>query len=183
MMKGRVLIIDNDREHADVLSTKLKGFGYEVRTELSNSSVVETADSFSPTAIVADPFADEFDPFGLLRELRLQQPHTPIILTARNTSIEIALRAIQEEGADHYFEKPVDAEKFMVVLERVTELAETRRENEILRRQLRVRGVGRRLRSDAERLRAHRTSRFIVRIGFDYRRIRYRQRNRRAHDS
>ena len=58
MMKGRVLIIDNDREHADVLSTKLKGFGYEVRTELSNSSVVETADSFSPTAIVADPFAD-----------------------------------------------------------------------------------------------------------------------------
>src|SRR5207244_560889 len=76
-----------------------------------------------------------------LRELRLQLPHTPIILTARNTSIEIALRAIQEEGADHYFEKPVDAEKFMVVLERVTELAETRRENEILRRQLRDRGA------------------------------------------
>src|SRR5436309_11258060 len=103
MMKGRVLIIDNDREHADVLSTKLAGFGYEVRTELSSHSAVETADLFSPTAIVADPFADEFDPFGLLRELRLQQPHTPIILTARNTSIEIALRAIQEEGADHYF--------------------------------------------------------------------------------
>ena len=141
MMKGRVLIIDNDREHADVLSTKLAGFGYEVRTELSSHSAVETADLFSPTAIVADPFADEFDPFGLLRELRLQLPHTPIILTARNTSIEIALRAIQEEGADHYFEKPVDAEKFMVVLERVTELGEARRENEILRRQLRDRGA------------------------------------------
>src|SRR3989440_10654725 len=141
MMKGRVLIIDNDREHADILSKNLAGFGYEVRTELSSHSAVETADLFLPTAIVADPFADEFDPFGLLRELRLQQPHTPIILTARNTSIEIALRAIQEEGADHYFEKPVDAEKFVVVLERVSELAETRRENEILRRQLRDRGA------------------------------------------
>src|SRR5437660_1139994 len=150
MMKGRVLIIDNDREHADVLSTKLAGFGYEVLTELSSHSAVETADLFSPTAIVADPFADEFDPFGLLRELRLQQPHTPIILTARNTSIEIALRAIQEEGADHYFEKPVDAEKFVVVLERVTELAEARRENEILRRQLRDRGAFGELVGDSE---------------------------------
>ena len=140
-MKGRVLIIDNDREHADVLSTKLQRVGYEVRTELSGRIAVETAGSFLPNAIVADPFADESEPFGLLRELRIQQPHTPIILTARNTSVETALRAVQEEGADHYFEKPVDAEKFMAVLERVTELAETRRENEILRRQLRDRGA------------------------------------------
>ena len=41
-----------------------------------------------------------------------------VILTARNSSIEIALRAIQEEGAYHYFEKPVDPEKFLAVLER-----------------------------------------------------------------
>ena len=51
------------------------------------------------------------------------------------------MRAIQEEGAYHYFEKPVDPEKFLVVLERAVELAETRRENEILRRQLRDRGA------------------------------------------
>src|SRR5205085_1928184 len=77
----------------------------------------------------------------LLRALRTQQPHTPIILTARNSSIETALQAIQDEGAYHYFEKPVDPEKFLPVLERAAELAETRRENEILRRQLRDRGA------------------------------------------
>src|SRR2546423_2679099 len=140
-MKGRVLIIDTDREPCEALSASMQAFGYDVRTASSSLAAVEVAEAFSPTAIVTDPSADSFDPFALLRALRTQQPHTPIILTARNSSVEIALRAIQEEGAYHYFAKPVDPEKFLSVLERAAELAETRRENEILRRQLRDRGA------------------------------------------
>jgi DNA-binding NtrC family response regulator len=140
-MKGRVLIIDNDHEHSEALRAQMEGFGYDVRTANTEPSAVQVADSFSPTAIVTDPSSDTFDPDSFLRELRLHQPHTPIILTARNSSVETALRAIQEEGAYHYFEKPVDPEKFLTVLERAAELAETRRENEILRRQLRDRGA------------------------------------------
>ena len=149
-MKGRVLIIDNDSEHSDALRAQMEGFGYDVRATASGQSAVELADSFAPTAIVTDPSADTYDPFALLRELRVHQPHTPIILTARNSSIETALRAIQEEGAYHYFEKPVDPEKFLTVLERAAELAETRRENEILRRQLRDRGAFGELVGDSE---------------------------------
>src|SRR3989440_8549340 len=140
-MKGRVLIIDNDREHCEALSASMQAFGYDVRTASSGPTGVELAESFAPTAIVTDPSADSFDSFALLRELRAQQPHIPIILTARDSSVETALRAIQEEGAYHYFEKPVDPEKFLAVLEGAVELAEARRENEILRRQLRDRGA------------------------------------------
>src|SRR6185295_12557253 len=142
-MKGRVLIIDNDLEHSESLRQQLEGFGYDVRSASSDQAAIELAYAFAPTAIVTDPSADNFDPFALLRELRVQQPHTPIILTAtaRDSSVETALRAIQEEGAYHYFEKPLDPEKFLPVLERAAELAETRLENEILRRQLRDRGA------------------------------------------
>src|SRR5437016_2637105 len=140
-MKGRVLIIDNDREHCEALSASMQAFGYDVRTANSSLAAVEIAETFSPTAIVTDPTADTFDPFALLRALRTQQPHTPIILIARNSSVELALRAIQDVGAYHYFEKPVDLEKFLPVLERAAELAEARRENEILRKQLRDRGA------------------------------------------
>jgi DNA-binding NtrC family response regulator len=140
-MKGRVLIIDNDREHSESLRRQIEDFGYDVRTAFSGQSAIDLAESFAPTAIVTDPSSDNFDPFALFRELRVLQPHTPIILTARNSSIETALRAIQEEGAYHYFEKPVDPAKFLAVLERAAELAETRLENEILRRQLRDRGA------------------------------------------
>src|SRR5258707_14382107 len=140
-MKGRVLIIDNDRELCEALSASMQVFGYDVRTASSSLAAVEIAETFLPTAIVTDPTADTFDPFALLRALRTQQPRRPIILTARSSSMETALRAIQDEGAYHYFEKPVDPEKFLPVLERAAELAETRRENEILRRQLRDRGA------------------------------------------
>ena len=139
-MKGRVLIIDSDREHTEALTASMQASGYDVRATLPEQSA-EIAESFAPTTIVTDPSANGYDPFALLRELRVQNPHTPVILTARNSSVELALRAIQEEGAYHYFEKPVDSEKFLAVLERAAELAEARRENEILRRQLRDRGA------------------------------------------
>jgi DNA-binding NtrC family response regulator len=140
-MKGRVLIIDDDRAHCETLTESIKASGYEVRAIAPGLSAIEIVESFAPTAIVIDPSADGYDPFAVLRELRVQQPHTPVILTARNSSVELALRAIQEEGAYHYFEKPVDPEKFLAVLEGATVLAETRRENEILRRELRDRGA------------------------------------------
>ena len=56
-------------------------------------------------------------------------------------SVEDALRAIQEEGAYHYFEKPLDPNKLRIVLERAIELSEARRDNELLRRQLQERGA------------------------------------------
>ncbi|HMJ25831.1 MAG TPA: sigma-54 dependent transcriptional regulator [Pyrinomonadaceae bacterium] len=140
-MKGRVLIIDSNPEDSDDFGNELVGAGYEVLIEPSTASAVEVAEAFAPIAIVTDPFADGVDPFILLQDLRKRQPHTPIILTARGKTIETAMRAIQDEGAYHYFEKPVEFEKFLVVLQRAIELAETRRENEILRRQLRDRGA------------------------------------------
>jgi len=140
-MKGRVLIIDSDREYSDVLRDQLKTLGYDVLAEANNHSAVEAAETFSPSVIIADTFTRGRDSFTPLREIQARQPHTPIIITAKNSSVETALRAIQEEGAYHYFDKPVDLEKLRVVLERAVELAEARRENELLRRQLRDLGA------------------------------------------
>lgn len=140
-MKGRVLIIDSDREHSHTLRDALKTLGYEVLAEPNNSSGVKVAETFSPSVIITDTTARGRELFAALREIRASHPHTPVILAAEQSSIEIALRAIQEEGAYHYFDKPVDVEKLSVVLERAVELAEARRENELLRRQLRDRGA------------------------------------------
>src|SRR5207247_6659031 len=136
LMTGRVLIIDSDREFSAALRDQLKALGHEVRAEPNNHSGIEVAESFSPSVIITDSRASGPDSLSRLRDIRANQPQTPIILAARPSSIETALRAVQEEGAYHYFEKPVDFEKLRVVVERAVELAEARRENEILRRQL-----------------------------------------------
>jgi DNA-binding NtrC family response regulator len=139
-MKGRVLIIDSDREYSQTLRDELKVLGYEVLAEPNNSSGVKVAETFSPSVIITDTITRGRDSFAALREIRASHPHTPVIIAGQG-SIETALRAIQEEGAYHYFDKPVDVEKLRVVLERAVELAEARRENEVLRRQLRDRGA------------------------------------------
>jgi DNA-binding NtrC family response regulator len=135
-----VLIIDSDREYSQTLRDELKVLGYEVLAEPNNSSGVKVVETFSPSVIITDTITGGRDSFAALREIRTNHPHTPVIIAGQG-SIETALRAIQEEGAYHYFDKPVDIEKLRVVLERAVELAEARRENELLRRQLRDRGA------------------------------------------
>ena len=140
-MKGRVLIIDSDREFSQSLREELKTLGYEVLAEPNNSAGVKVAETFSPSVIITDTVSRGRESFAALREIRASQPHTPIILAGQQNSIETALRAIQEEGAYHYFDTPVDVDKLSVVVERAVELAEARRENEMLRRELRDRGA------------------------------------------
>src|SRR5260370_31717810 len=99
----------------------------------------EDSDVFAPYVIITDALPPGGASLISLEEIRIRHPHTPIIVPANDSSIETAMRAIQEQGAYHYFEKPVDPGKLRVVLERAVELAGARRENEILRRQLRDR--------------------------------------------
>ena len=140
-MEPRILIIDSDREYSESLRKELQRSGYEVLTESEGDPGVEAADVFAPSVIITDALWPSDTSSISLAEIRTRHPHTPIIVAADDSSVETAVRAIQEQGAYHYFEKPVDADKLRVVLGRALELAEARRENEILRRQLRDRGA------------------------------------------
>src|SRR5687768_4200419 len=140
-MKGRVLIIDSDRNFSHALRDQLKTLGYEVLAEPNNASGIKVAETFSPSVIITDTIPTDGEAFAALREIRLNHPHTPIIVAGEASSVETALRAIQDEGAYHYFNKPVEIEKLIPVLERAVELAEARRENDLLRRELRDRGA------------------------------------------
>lgn len=92
-------------------------------------------------AVIIESGAPPADGFTLLRELKAQQADVPVIVIAESGSVESAIQAIQEEGAYHYFEKPVDPNKLKIVLDRAIEFASAKKENELLRRQLRDRGA------------------------------------------
>ena len=79
-----------------------------------------------PSVIVAGSAASASDGFSLLREIRALYPETPVVLVTDQGSIEMALNAIQQEGAYHYFEKPVDGDKLRIILDRAVELSEAK---------------------------------------------------------
>ncbi|HVF45899.1 MAG TPA: sigma-54 dependent transcriptional regulator [Pyrinomonadaceae bacterium] len=141
MPKGRILIVDDEAIVAETLSEMLQGWGYETAVASDGRAGLAAVEEFYPSVVVSDVYMPNLDGFGLLRGVRELHPETAVILLTGQGTVEMALRAIQEEGAFHYFEKPIDFTKLRFVVERAVEFAEARRENVALRRQLRDRGA------------------------------------------
>jgi DNA-binding NtrC family response regulator len=141
MPKGRILIVDDEAIVAETISEMLEGWGYETAVASDGRAGLAVVEEFYPSVVVSDVYMPNLDGFGLLRGVRELHPETAVILLTGQGTVEMALRAIQEEGAFHYFEKPIDFAKLRFVVERAVEFAEARRENVALRRQLRDRGA------------------------------------------
>ena len=137
----RILLLDSDADSGEALKKQIASWGYDVTLNLKGAASLDSITKLDPDVIIegGSPAADE--PFNVLRELQKQQTGIPVILLAERGSVELAVRAIQDEGAYHYFEKPVESDKLRVVLDRAVELNEAKRENERLRRQLQERGA------------------------------------------
>ncbi len=141
MPKGRILIVDDEPVIAESLSELLEGWGYQTAMASDGLQGLAKVEEFRPSVVVSDVYMPRLDGFGLLREMRELHPETAVILLTGQGTVEMALRAIQEEGAFHYLEKPIDFDKLRLVVERANEYAEARRENLALRLQLRDRGA------------------------------------------
>src|SRR5688572_18007613 len=141
MSSRRILIIDPDRSSGEALKTLIADWEYDVLLEHDASRGIAVVGESDPSVIVAGSSPSSGDGFHLLREIRALQPETPVVLLTGAGSIEMAVHAIQEEGAYHYFEKPVDAYKLRIVLDRAVELSDAKRENKLLRKQLQDRGA------------------------------------------
>ena len=149
----RVLLIDSDANSAQELAALIAGWNYEVISQTDEAGALSAVEKIEPAAIIASSAARAADDFRLLRDLRALQPDTPIIWLTGTGSVEMALHVVQDVGAYHYFEKPVDADKLRIVLDRAVELSEAKRENVLLRRQLQERGAFGELVGQSEQMR------------------------------
>ncbi|HQR34391.1 MAG TPA: sigma-54 dependent transcriptional regulator [Blastocatellia bacterium] len=141
MDRARILIVDDEQAARVGLSEIISVWGYETQTASDGLEALEIAADFHPTAVVTDVFMPRLDGFGLLNRLREEFPETAVILLTGQGSIEDAVRAVKEEGAFYYFEKPINTRQLNVVLQRAIEQAASRLENTRLRRQLGEYGV------------------------------------------
>jgi len=153
-MSRYILIIDQDLQSGASLRELVAGWNYNVVLAQNNAEGLAHFGDTTPSAIVAGSAVSTSDGFDLLREIRVLYPDTPVVLVTDQGSIEMALNAIQQEGAYHYFDKPVEADKLRIVLDRAVELSEAKRENELLRRQLQDRGAFGELVGKSESMRA-----------------------------
>ena len=118
MPHGRVLIVDADPLFVRTAREALGVAGYEAIAESDALCGMEQVAASQPGVIVCNAHAPGIEGFELLRELRANYPEVPVVLVVDEGSIELALRAIQEEGAFHFFEKPIDPRSLIEVVNR-----------------------------------------------------------------
>jgi two-component system, OmpR family, response regulator len=101
----RVLVVDDERSIAELLSMALRDERWEVRTAGSGAEAIEVAREFCPEAVVLDVMLPDIDGLEVLRRLRAEKPLLPVLfLTARD---DVADRiAALSVGESHYLTKP-----------------------------------------------------------------------------
>ena len=114
----RILIVEDNEDHRDALSRRLRRRGFEVLMAVDGRAGVEAARDDAPDLILMDMNMPELDGWEATRQIKAlpERATTPIIaLTAHAMSgdRERALAA----GCTDYHAKPVEFEKLMAQIE------------------------------------------------------------------
>ena len=141
MSTNRVLIVDDESSARQGLKELVSRWGYEAETAADGLEALERVDDFLPSVVISDVIMPNLDGFQLLGRLRETHPDTSVVLLTGQGSVDAAIRAVKDEGAFYYFEKPVDMRRLQLVLKKAIEFSSSQRENELLRRQLREYGA------------------------------------------
>ena len=134
-MGYRLLIADDEDDTREALAELAESWGLEVRGARDGAEALQDALAWHPDAILSDLVMPGTDGLWLLRALRTEAPDVPVVLLTGRGSVQSAVQAIKE-GAYDFIEKPLEASRLRLVLDRALEKKAAMREVELLRRRL-----------------------------------------------
>jgi DNA-binding response OmpR family regulator len=109
--EGRVLVVEDDEEIADVLRRSLRNEGYEVRTSADGVEALDVAAGFVPDLVVLDLGLPRLDGVEVCRRLRADSDVPILMLTAR-AETEDRVSGL-DSGADDYLMKPFERKELL----------------------------------------------------------------------
>jgi two-component system response regulator MprA len=108
---GRVLVVEDDEDIADVLRRSLRNEGYEVRTSADGVEALDVAAGFVPDLVVLDLGLPRLDGVEVCRRLRADSDVPILMLTARAETDDRV--GGLDSGADDYLVKPFERRELL----------------------------------------------------------------------
>jgi two-component system response regulator MprA len=108
---GRVLVVEDDAEIADVLRRTLRQEGHEVRSAVDGVTALEAAEDFVPDLVILDLGLPKLDGVEVCRRLRSSSDVSILILTARTQTDDRVVGL--DAGADDYLVKPFERKELL----------------------------------------------------------------------
>lgn len=111
MSNIKVLVVDDDRNIAELISLYLNKEGYETREAYSGSVAVSEFFRYAPNLVMLDLMLPEMDGYQVCREIRKTSSVPIIMLTAKGETFDKVLGL--ELGADDYIVKPFEPKEMV----------------------------------------------------------------------
>ncbi len=131
----KILVVDDDRPHAETVSEVLEKVGYECSVVTSGHAGVRALEQDEYDVVLTDLKMADLDGLALLRKAHQVAPETEVVMITGFGDVKTAVEAIKE-GAANYLTKPVDLVELRAIVEKAAERRRLLRTNRELQQQL-----------------------------------------------
>ncbi len=129
-----ILVVDDEHDIRELVAGVLSDEGYACRTAGDSTSALRMVDEKRPSLVLLDVWlhGSPMDGLEVLDAIKAREPGVPVIIFSGHGNIDTAVSAVSR-GAMDFIEKPFEAERLLLLVERATETERLRRENARLR--------------------------------------------------
>jgi len=118
--KRRVLVVDDNRDAADVMAILLRGQGNDVKTAYGGQDAINFAISFQPHAVLLDIEMPQVDGYQAARSIRAAEGGDKVLLIALTGRDQDGERKESlAAGFDHHLTKPVSSTDVLRLLDEI----------------------------------------------------------------
>jgi DNA-binding NtrC family response regulator len=137
-VKGNmILVVDDEVNIRNALAKMLEKQGHSVMTAGNGDEALARMTAGSYGLVLLDLRMPGLDGMGLLRRIKEISPDTEVIVMTAYGSVETAVEAMKA-GAYDYLSKPIDKERFPIMIDQCLEKQRLAAENRLLRQHLAV---------------------------------------------
>ena len=135
-----ILVVEDGRSQRELLRDFLRDEGFRVFEAENGKTALEKVKTGYFDLLLVDYKMPEMDGIQLIEAVKAINPEIDIIMMTAFGTIETAVNAMKAGAAD-YIVKPVELEELLIQIEMISERRTLRKENQMLREQLRAKGV------------------------------------------
>ncbi|MCV7226005.1 response regulator transcription factor [Mycolicibacterium komossense] len=110
-----VLVVDDEAVLAEMVSMALRYEGWNITTAADGNAAIASAKTARPDAVVLDVMLPDMSGLEVLRKLREQNPHLPVLLLTAKDAVEDRIAGLTA-GGDDYVTKPFSIEEVVLRL-------------------------------------------------------------------
>ncbi|OOG20653.1 sigma-54-dependent Fis family transcriptional regulator [Thioalkalivibrio denitrificans] len=132
---ANILFVDDDPRAGELFLRFCEGGPNQVRVFRDPAEALAHFKAEGADLIITDLAMPNMSGMELLSAVRAHDPDVPVIIITGYSTVDSAIEALRL-GATDFIKKPYDTDELLVLIERTLEGVRLRRENRLLRRQL-----------------------------------------------